>query len=104
MKEILYIQNMITIYKNDYVIIDKDLSNLFLIDIKKIIKKYKRLFNNNYCYKIRDNYLIKKDGVVLLSLLIYSYYIKEIVDLVLYIFDLLKNIDEYGLNKIKQIE
>ena len=33
MKEILYIQKFIYQYKNDCVIIDKDLSNLFNINI-----------------------------------------------------------------------
>ena len=100
MKEIIYIQKYIYKYKNDYVIIDKDLSKLLNINVSKLIKKYKKLFNINYCYKLKDNYLLKQDGIVLISLILNSFYIVEITSYILDTLYTLEKINDNVLNKI----
>lgn len=101
MQEFLYIQNIIYVYKDNYIIKDIDLSKLFKINVRRIIKKYKNLFDNNYCFKINNIYLLKKEGIVLITMLINSYYLIEITDSILIIIDILKSINKNNiLNKV----
>ena len=101
MQQILYIQKYIYIYKDNYTIRDIDLSNLFNIDIRKIIKKHYKIFDDNYCYRINNHYLLKKEGIILISMLINSYYLIEITSIILDTIEMLEKINKkIILNKI----
>lgn len=102
MQNILYIQKLIYKYKDNYVINHKDLNNLFKLNILKIIKKNNIL--KRYYFKYKNNYLLTKEGIVLLSLIINSYYIVTITEEILETFYILENINKNSINKIKQIE
>lgn len=93
MQQILYIQKYIYIYKDNYIIKDMDLSNLFKIDIIKIIKKHYKLFDINYCYKNNNHYLLKKEGIILIAMLINSYYLIEITSIILDTIEMLEKIN-----------
>ena len=99
MQKIIYIQRYIYLYKANYIIKDKDLSKLFRINVKKIIKKYRELFDN-YCFKINDDYLIKKDGIVLITMLDNSYYLIDITNIIIIAIECLEKINSNFLNKI----
>ena len=102
MNQIIYIQKYIYKYKNHYVIKDNDLKKLLDINIEKIIKKYKRIFDNEFCYKIKRTYLLKKEGIVLLSVIIDSCCFEEIIGYILDTFYIVEKINDPILNKISQ--
>ena len=102
MNQIIYIQKYIYKYKNHYVINDTDLKKLLNINIEKIIKKHKKIFNNEFCYKLKKAYLLKKEGIILISVIIDSYCFDEIIGYILDTFYILEKINNSILNKISQ--
>ena len=102
--KIIYIQKYIYKYKEDYVIIDKDLSKLFNINIKEIINKNKKIFNEYYLFNINNNYLIKKEGIILISIIINAFNIIDITSNILDTIITLEKINMPILSKLSQEE
>lgn len=102
MDQIVYIQKYIYKYNNCYVIKDVDLNKLLNINVIKVIKKYKKFFNIDYYFKINDNYLIKKEGIGLISIIINSYYLIDKICYILDTFEFIEIINYSTLKKISQ--
>ena len=64
--KLIYIQNYIIKYNEDYVISDYNLSKLLNINIKKLIKKYK-LYKK--VYKFNKNYLLNAYALIIICII-----------------------------------
>ena len=102
MQNILYIQKFIYRYKDNYVINHNDLNKLFKLNTLKVIKNNSIL--KRYYFKYKNIYLLTKEGIILLTMIINSYYLIEITEQILETFNILENINKDNINKIKQIE
>ena len=91
--KIIYIQDHIIKYNNDYVISDYNLSKLLNVNIKKIIKKYKLKV-----YKHNKYYLLNDYSLVIISI------ITNKVEKCFYIFKALQLSKNYSLDYLNKIK
>ena len=96
--DIIYIQKNLYLYKDKYYIKDSFLSNILNINVKKIIKRNKKILNY---IKIKNNYLIDSYSLIILSIIINDYYINLNIYEIVYEIDLLSLINKKELNKIR---
>ena len=96
--DIIYIQKNLYLYKDKYYIKDSFLSNILNINVKKMVKKNKKILNY---IKIKNNYLIDSYSLIILSIIINDYYINLNIYEIVYEIDLLSLINKKGLNKIR---
>ena len=96
------IQKNIYLYRNQYVILDIDLSKILKLNILKIIRKFPQ--ENIFWFKEKNNYLITEEGIIFLSIVLNSNRCNKKIIMLLDSIELLsKSNDIYYLNRIKQI-
>lgn len=96
--DIIYIQKNLYLYKDKYYIKDIFLSNILNINVKKIVKRNKKILNY---IKIKNNYLIDSYSLIILSIIINDYFINLNIYEIVYEIDLLSLINKKELNKIR---